>query len=78
MYLDFIDMNVLFLQGMFVARGKLLLFADADGASQFRDYRKMETEMYKLNKRSDNLAVVCGSRAHMEKDAIAQVNLSSM
>ncbi|XP_033743428.1 dolichyl-phosphate beta-glucosyltransferase-like [Pecten maximus] len=58
--------------GMFVARGKLLLFADADGASQFKDYRKLETEMLKINKNSNNLAVVCGSRAHLEKDAIAE------
>ncbi|XP_069131347.1 dolichyl-phosphate beta-glucosyltransferase-like isoform X2 [Argopecten irradians] len=61
--------------GMFSARGKLLLFADADGASQFKDYRKLETEMLKINKNSNNLAVVCGSRAHLEKDAIAERSL---
>lgn len=61
--------------GMFVARGKLLLFADADGASKFSDYRKLEVEMKKIKKNPDNLAVVCGSRAHLEKDSIAQRSL---
>ncbi|XP_071127375.1 dolichyl-phosphate beta-glucosyltransferase-like [Mytilus edulis] len=58
--------------GMFVARGKLLLFADADGASKFSDFRKLEVEMKKINKKPDNLAIVCGSRAHLEEDSIAQ------
>jgi hypothetical protein len=56
---------------MFVARGKLMLFADADGASQFSEYNKLEIEMKRLKKNSDNLAIVCGSRAHLEKDSIA-------
>jgi len=59
---------------MFVARGKLILFADADGASQFSDYNKLEIEMKRMKKNSDNLAIVCGSRAHLEKDSIAQVH----
>ncbi|XP_060601019.1 dolichyl-phosphate beta-glucosyltransferase-like [Ruditapes philippinarum] len=57
--------------GMFVARGKQLLFADADGASKFSDLSKLEAELSK-QKNSDNMAVVCGSRAHLEKDSIAQ------
>jgi dolichyl-phosphate beta-glucosyltransferase len=58
---------------MFVARGKQLLFADADGASKFSDLSKLEAELSK-QKNSDNMAVVCGSRAHLEKDSIAQVS----
>ncbi|KAL4230672.1 dolichyl-phosphate beta-glucosyltransferase [Mactra antiquata] len=60
--------------GMFVARGRQLLFADADGASKFSDLNKLEVEMKKV-KNSDNMAVVCGSRAHLEKDSIAQRSL---
>lgn len=56
--------------GMFVARGKLLLFADADGATQFSDYEKLEKEMKKINK--NGLGVICGSRAHLEQESIAQ------
>ncbi|XP_045202907.1 dolichyl-phosphate beta-glucosyltransferase-like [Mercenaria mercenaria] len=60
--------------GMFVARGRQLLFADADGASKFSDLDKLETEMSK-QKNSDNMAVVCGSRAHLEQESIAQRSL---
>lgn len=34
-----------FLQGMLSARGQLLLFADADGATKFEDYEKLERVM---------------------------------
>ncbi|KAK3610130.1 hypothetical protein CHS0354_039911 [Potamilus streckersoni] len=61
--------------GVFVARGKLLLFADADGASQFSDIEKLEAEMGKINKSPDGMAVVCGSRAHLEHDSIAKRSL---
>lgn len=57
--------------GMFVARGRQLLFADADGASKFSDLDKLEKEMSNMMK-PNNMAVVCGSRAHLEKDSIAQ------
>ncbi|XP_046369430.1 dolichyl-phosphate beta-glucosyltransferase-like [Haliotis rufescens] len=57
--------------GIFVGRGKLMLFADADGASKFSDYKKMEVELKKINGQ-DNMCVVCGSRAHLEKDSIAE------
>lgn len=48
------------------------MFADADGASKFSDLDKLEKEMSKT-KNSDNMAVICGSRAHLEKDSIAKV-----
>lgn len=63
-----------FYQGMFSARGRFLLFADADGASKFSDFTKLESEMKNVNKNSTNRAVVCGSRAHLEEESIAQVN----
>lgn len=58
--------------GMFSARGRYLLFADADGASKFSDFTKLENEMKNMKKDSSNRAVVCGSRAHLEEDSIAQ------
>lgn len=57
--------------GMFSARGRYLLFADADGASKFSDFTKLENEMKNM-KDSSNRAVVCGSRAHLEEESIAQ------
>ncbi|XP_062598079.1 dolichyl-phosphate beta-glucosyltransferase-like [Saccostrea cucullata] len=61
--------------GMFSARGRFLLFADADGASKFSDFTKLENEMKNLKKDSSNRAVVCGSRAHLEEESIAQRSL---
>ncbi|PVD34871.1 hypothetical protein C0Q70_06150 [Pomacea canaliculata] len=60
--------------GMLSARGRHLLFADADGASQFKDLEKLETELKNL-KTEDNVAVVCGSRAHLEKESVATRSL---
>ncbi|VVC30555.1 Hypothetical protein CINCED_3A024242 [Cinara cedri] len=51
--------------GMENARGRKLLFADADGATQFKDLEKLETELQLLLK-------ICGSRAHLETEAKAQ------
>ena len=65
---------MLIFQGIFVARGKQLLFADADGASKFSDLDKLETAMDKI-KKSNNLGIVCGSRAHLEQESIAQVRI---
>ena len=36
---------------MLSARGKLLLFADADGATKFADVAKLEAEMKQVNVR---------------------------
>ncbi|GBM46024.1 Dolichyl-phosphate beta-glucosyltransferase [Araneus ventricosus] len=60
--------------GMLSARGKLLLFADADGATKFPDVEKLEEEMHVLSAKDIN-AVVIGSRAHLEKEAIASRSL---
>ena len=35
---------------MLSSRGSLLLFADADGASKFEDYQKLETSILELCK----------------------------
>ncbi|KAF2355298.1 Glycosyltransferase 2-like [Trinorchestia longiramus] len=65
--------------GMLRARGSMLLFADADGASKFSDYSKLEASLMELCPdvldTSESLAVVCGSRAHLEEDSVAQRSL---
>nr|SVE77808.1 EOG090X0BIY [Daphnia lumholtzi] len=60
--------------GMLSARGKQLLFADADGATTFEDISKLQHNLEELVKdqpMDKTLGLVCGSRAHLEKEAIA-------
>ena len=61
--------------GMLSARGQLLLFADADGATQFSDLEKLETFMIE-NKDSVRHPIAIGSRAHLEKESIATRSLA--
>jgi len=66
--------------GILSARGSLLLFADADGATRFSDLSKLEDSI-KQHLQCDNLKnmdfisnkliISAGSRAHLEKEAIA-------
>jgi dolichyl-phosphate beta-glucosyltransferase len=53
------------------SRGKFLLFADADGATKFSDYGKLETVLNRLVI-TNKSALVIGSRAHLEQEATAQ------
>lgn len=60
------------------ARGKYLLFADADGATTFSDYSKLEEEMKILLGKPyewQKSGIVIGSRAHLEVEAIATRSL---
>ncbi|KAI9555673.1 hypothetical protein GHT06_018188 [Daphnia sinensis] len=60
--------------GMLSARGEQLLFADADGATTFEDISKLQNNLKELVKgqtMDKALGLVCGSRAHLEKEAIA-------
>nr|SVE86328.1 EOG090X0BIY [Daphnia similis] len=60
--------------GMLSARGEQLLFADADGATTFEDISKLQNNLKELVKdqpMDKTLGLVCGSRAHLEKEAIA-------
>lgn len=59
-------------QGVLSARGERILFADADGATTFEDLDKVDKEMSACLQAADDV-VVCGSRAHLEVDSIAQV-----
>lgn len=74
--------------GILSSRGKVLLFVDADAASKFSDLYKLEDGMLtlkeeakekaKVNKRirkQGSMAIVCGSRAHLEEDSIAKRSL---
>ncbi len=40
-------------QGMLSSRGRLLLFADADGATKFADFEKLETEIKKIKETNE-------------------------
>ncbi|XP_013780915.1 dolichyl-phosphate beta-glucosyltransferase-like [Limulus polyphemus] len=57
--------------GMMCSRGKYLLFADADGATKFSDIEKLEESMKDFADKA-SMVVVVGSRAHLEKESIAQ------
>jgi len=57
--------------GMQSGRGKNLLFADADGATRFCDFEKLEDSLNQLVPDWRNEAIVVGSRAHLEQEAIA-------
>ncbi|KAK9813146.1 hypothetical protein WJX72_009856 [[Myrmecia] bisecta] len=70
--------------GMMIARGELLLFMDADGATRVSDVERLEQDMHKLLTGTPDapvaktklgaagLAMSVGSRAHMEQQAIAK------
>jgi len=70
--------------GVLSSRGKHILFVDADGASKFSDLDKLESNMVEQKEKAKSLAktnqnlknlesmsIVCGSRAHLEENAIA-------
>eukprot|EP00095_Tigriopus_kingsejongensis_P000915 snap_masked-scaffold186_size273091-processed-gene-1.26 protein:Tk00915 transcript:snap_masked-scaffold186_size273091-processed-gene-1.26-mRNA-1 annotation:"GF15267" len=60
--------------GMYRSRGRLCLFADADGASRFSDVAKLEARLSQIRSPEDH-GIVCGSRAHLESDSIATRSL---
>lgn len=64
------------MQGVQCARGKWILFADADGATHFPDLDKLTSSMETLVPNDDQPwlteAIVIGSRAHLENEAIAE------
>ncbi|XP_077984130.1 dolichyl-phosphate beta-glucosyltransferase-like [Glandiceps talaboti] len=61
--------------GMFSSRGEYLIFADADGATEFPDFDKLETAMKQINTKDHKMAIVCGSRAHLQNEAVAKRSL---
>ena len=59
--------------GVLSSRGKLILFADADGATKFSDFEKLESFVYTNVNNIDDLlnSISIGSRAHLEKESIS-------
>mmetsp|Transcript_10782 Transcript_10782/g.21635 ORF Transcript_10782/g.21635 Transcript_10782/m.21635 type:complete len:292 (-) Transcript_10782:1198-2073(-) len=53
--------------GAMRARGKFILFADADGATRFADFNNLMSALQELQR--DGLGVVIGSRYHLESKA---------
>lgn len=69
------------LQGVLFSRGRRILFADADGASNFSDLALLQRAMDKLLKlpSANGHAIVVGSRAHMvNSDAVVKVRAGSL
>jgi len=62
--------------GVMKSRGSLILFADADGATRFSDFERLEASILKesSNLQTDEL-IACGSRRHLENDSVAQRTL---
>ncbi|GMS80827.1 hypothetical protein PENTCL1PPCAC_3002, partial [Pristionchus entomophagus] len=60
--------------GVLHARGRLVLFADADGATKFEDLEKLEKSMKRLcggDIDETFPGLVVGSRAHLESESVA-------
>lgn len=58
--------------GTLSSRGKTILMADADGATKFADLEKVEAGLHDINPKPNNMAISCGSRAHLEDDSVAE------
>ncbi|XP_028619325.1 dolichyl-phosphate beta-glucosyltransferase isoform X1 [Grammomys surdaster] len=58
--------------GVFSSRGEKILMADADGATKFPDVEKLEKGLSGLQPWPEQMAIACGSRAHLERESIAQ------
>ncbi|VDD81809.1 unnamed protein product [Mesocestoides corti] len=58
--------------GILSGRGKYLMFADADGATRFQDIETLERVMTSMI--VSKMAVICGSRAHLQEKATAKRN----
>ncbi|VDL64980.1 unnamed protein product [Nippostrongylus brasiliensis] len=63
--------------GVLHCSGKLVLFADADGATKFSDVEKLEKALTRMSGGLDETfpGVAVGSRAHMEEEATATRSL---
>lgn len=57
-------------QGMLHARGQYLLMVDADGATDVRDFEKLERRLHEIER--DGVGIVVGSRAHLADEAAAK------
>jgi len=60
-------------RGTLCARGKYILFLDADGAAQIEGLERLEDAMLKIEKQG--LGISIGSRAHLQDDVVARRSL---
>ena len=59
-------------QGVLSARGKQVLFADADGATDIRDLEKVRKALDDLlQQEKTDYGIAAGSRAHLQEEATA-------
>lgn len=59
-------------QGVLSSRGKEILFADADGATDINDLGKVRESLKSLlNETPSGRCIAVGSRAHLQDDAVA-------
>ena len=59
-------------QGILSSRGKEILFADADGATDINDLGKVRESLHNLLQSSKTeYGIAVGSRAHLQDDAVA-------
>jgi len=62
--------------GVIRSRGQLILFADADGATKFSDFQKLENKIKSSTNDNDNSEIICcGSRRHLQQDSVAKRSL---
>ena len=59
--------------GTLSARGRFVLFADADAATDIRDLDRMEKKLHDITDK-DGLGITIGSRVHLQDDAVAKRN----
>jgi len=64
-------------RGVRVARGRTVIYADADGATTFSELNKVYAKLNQVATSgvSNRLGLVCGSRAHLEQESVAQRTL---
>ena len=62
------------LQGSLSARGERVLFLDADGATKISDMKCLEDALTDIAKDCNVPAIAVGSRAHLQDEAVANVN----
>ncbi|XP_060941422.1 dolichyl-phosphate beta-glucosyltransferase [Limanda limanda] len=58
--------------GTMSSRGEIILMADADGATKFSEIDKVEAGLKDIEPKPENMGISCGSRAHLEKDSVAE------
>ena len=61
------------MQGCLSARGERVLFLDADGATEIKDMQRLEKALDDVTSDYNKPAVVVGSRAHLQDEAVAKV-----